>query len=72
MKKRYDFSTARINPYARRLKKQLTIRLDEETLEYFKRLAEETEIPYQTLINHFLRECAKAKKRPSMRWKAVG
>jgi len=72
MRKSYDFSKARRNPYARKLKKQITIRLDEKTLAYFKALAEETEIPYQTLINSFLRECAAAKKKPSMKWKAAG
>jgi predicted DNA binding CopG/RHH family protein len=71
MRKRYDFSKARTNPYARRLKKQITIRLDEGTLAYFKQLAEEAEIPYQTLINFYLRECARTKKRPSLRWKAA-
>jgi uncharacterized protein (DUF4415 family) len=70
MRKKYDFSKARRNPYASRLKKQLTIRLDEDTLAYFRELAEETGIPYQTLINLYLRECAQEKKRPSMRWKA--
>lgn len=72
MKDNYDFSKGKRNPYANRLKKQVTIRLDETTLEYFKTLSEETEIPYQTLINLFLRDCAKAKKRPSMKWKATG
>jgi uncharacterized protein (DUF4415 family) len=72
MRKKYDFSKARRNPYASRLKKQLTIRLDEDTLAYFRELAEETGIPYQTLINLYLRECAQEKKRPSMRWKAAG
>jgi len=71
MRKRYDFSKARVNPYAKRLKKQITIRLDEETLAYFKGLAEDAEIPYQTLINFYLRECARTKKRPSMRWRAA-
>lgn len=66
----YDFSKAKKNPYARRLKKQITIRLDEETLAYFKDLAEEVEIPYQTLINFFLKDCAQNKKRPSLRWGA--
>ena len=70
MKPHYDFSKAHRNPYAARLKKQITIRLDEETLSYFRKLSEETEIPYQTLINFYLRECARAKKRPSLRWKA--
>jgi predicted DNA binding CopG/RHH family protein len=71
MRKSYDFSKARQNPYARRLKKQITIRLDEHTLRYFKDLSDETEIPYQTLINLYLGECARTKKRPSMRWKAA-
>ena len=56
MKKNYDFSKARRNPYAKRLKKQLTIRLDQNTLTYFRELAGEVEIPYQTLINLYLRE----------------
>jgi uncharacterized protein (DUF4415 family) len=72
MKDNCDFSKGKRNPYAGRLKKQVTIRLDEATLEYFKTLSQETEIPYQTLINLFLRDCAKAKKRPSMKWKATG
>jgi predicted DNA binding CopG/RHH family protein len=72
MRKSYDFSKARRNPYAGKLKKQITIRLDEQTLAYFKALADETGIPYQTLINSFLRECAVARKRPSMKWKATG
>ncbi len=71
MKKKYDFSKARRNPYAKRLKKQLTIRLDEDTLAYFREVAEETGIPYQTLINLYLRECAAKRKRPSMSWKAA-
>jgi len=71
MRKSYDFSKAKRNPYARRLKKQITIRLDDQTLQYFKDLSAETEIPYQTLINLYLGECARAKKRPSMRWKAA-
>jgi len=68
MKKEYDFSRARPNPYAKRLKQSVTIRLDLPTIEYFKRLATETEIPYQTLINLFLRDCASTRKRPSVRW----
>ena len=56
----------------KRLKKQITIRLDEETLDYFKNLAEDTEIPYQTLIDLCLRECAKAKKRPGLKWRNTG
>ena len=71
MRKHYDFSKAKKNPYAKLLKKQLTIRLDTKVLEYFRELAEETEIPYQTLINLYLRECAATGKRPSMRWKTA-
>lgn len=69
MKKEYDFSKARRNPYARRLKRQVTIRLDEGTIGYFKDLAEDTGIPYQTLINLYLRECAASRKRLSIDWK---
>ena len=64
MKKHYDFSTAVRNPYAKRLKKQLTIRLDTETLNYFQELSREMSLPYQTLINMYLRECATSRRRP--------
>lgn len=69
MRKKYDFSKAKRNPYAKRLKQQITIRLDQDTIAYFKKLAEETEIPYQTLINLYLRDCAATEKRPSLRWR---
>lgn len=68
MRKNYDFSNAEKNPYAKRLKKQVTIRLDEGTIGYFKRLSTETGIPYQTLINLFLRDCAATRKRPRLNW----
>ncbi len=68
MKKEYDFSKARRNPYARRLKRQVTIRLDESTIGYFNRLAAETGIPYQTLINLYLRDCASSGKRLALNW----
>ncbi len=71
MRKQYDFSGAAKNPYAKRLKRQVTIRIDETTIEYFKGLSEELGIPYQTLINLYLRECAATKKRLSMKWKAA-
>jgi uncharacterized DUF497 family protein/uncharacterized protein (DUF4415 family) len=71
MKKDYDFSKGKRNPYARRLKRQITIRLDESTLDYFKRLAEQSEVPYQTLINLYLRDCARSKKKLTMRWRAA-
>ena len=68
MRKQYDFAKATKNPYARRLKKQVTIRLDEPTIAYFKKLSEETGIPYQTLINLYLRDCATSGKRLSLNW----
>jgi predicted DNA binding CopG/RHH family protein len=68
MKKEYDFSHARPNPYAKRLKRSVTIRIDEGTIAYFKELAADTGIPYQTLINSYLRDCAASRRRPTMRW----
>jgi predicted DNA binding CopG/RHH family protein len=70
MRKRYDFSKARRNPYAKRLKKQITIRLDEITIAYFKGVSETNGIPYQTLINLYLRDCAAHKRRLLMEWPA--
>ena len=64
MRKNYDFSAAVRNPYAKRLKKQLTIRLDQETISYFQGLSREMSLPYQTLMNMYLRECAETRKRP--------
>ena len=69
MRKEYDFTNARPNPYAKRLKQSVTIRLEQPTIDYFKALAGETDIPYQTLINLYLRECAANKKRPAVRWR---
>jgi predicted DNA binding CopG/RHH family protein len=69
VRKQYDFTQATRNPYARRLKRQVTIRLDEPTIRYFKALAEETGVPYQTLINLYLRDCATSGKRLSLSWK---
>lgn len=63
MRTEYDFSKAKKNPHARRLKRQITIRIDEPTLEYFRALAAENGIPYQTLINLYLRDCAAKGKR---------
>lgn len=68
MRKNYDFSKARPNPYAKRLKKQIVIRLDEDTIHYFKQLAESAEIPFQTLINLYLRDCAQTGKRLRLEW----
>lgn len=69
MRDEYDFSKARKNPYAKRLKKRVTIRLDEPTIAYFKDLSEETGIPYQTLINLYLRDCATSGRKLEMDWK---
>jgi len=68
MRKEYDFSDSKPSPYAKKLKKQVTIRLDEDALEYFKSLALEMEMPYQSLINSYLRECFRSHKRPSVKW----
>ena len=68
MRKEYDFSNATRNPYAARLKRAVTIRLDEPTIAYFKAMADETGIAYQTLINSYLRDCAESKRRPRVRW----
>lgn len=69
MRKEYDFSTAKRNPHAKRLKQSVTMRLDTATVNYFKALAEELDVPYQTLINHYLRDCARTGRRPSMTWR---
>ena len=66
MRKEYDFTDARKNPYASQLKKQITIRLDEEAIDYFKSISEEIGIPYQSLINLYLRECATSQDRKSV------
>lgn len=68
MRKEYDFSNSKKNPYARKLKKQITIRIDEDTIEYFKKLSEETGIPYQNLMNLYLSDCADNKKKLNMEW----
>lgn len=68
MRKHYDFSKARRNPYAKRLKKQVTIRIDEGTLGYFKTLAQGSGIPYQTLINMYLRDCAEHGRKLELQW----
>ncbi len=68
MRKEYDFSKAKKNPFAKRLKKQITIRIDEPTIDYFKNLADELGIPYQSLINLYLRDCAAEKRKLDLRW----
>lgn len=68
MKKEYDFSKSKRNPYAKALKKQITIRVDEPTLAYFRRLSTETGLPYQSLINLYLRDCARRHRTLRMNW----
>lgn len=68
MRKEYDFSQSRKNPYANQLKRQITIRLDTVAVDYFKKMAAELGIPYQNLINLFLRDCAVQKRRPIIQW----
>ena len=68
MRAEYDFSKGRKNPYAKRLKTRVTIRLDSPTIEYFKALSEESGIPYQTLINLYLRDCAVSKRALNLEW----
>jgi antitoxin component of RelBE/YafQ-DinJ toxin-antitoxin module len=68
MRSEYDFSKSRKNPYAKQLKRQVTIRLDTMAVDYFKGMAAELGIPYQNLINLFLRDCAMQKRRPVIQW----
>ena len=68
MRDNYDFSDSVKNPYAKKLKKQITIRLDEDTVEYFKGLAEDKGIPYQSLINLYLRDCAQSNRDLTLQW----
>ena len=69
MRKEYDFSNAKLNPYIKKLRKQISIRLDVDTIEYFKRKAEETGIAYQNLINLYLTDCMKNSKTINIAWK---
>ena len=68
MRKNYDFSESKKNPYAKRLKTQITIRIDVDTISYFKSLAEVTGMNYQVLMDLYLRECARKKKKPKVTW----
>ncbi len=72
MRKEYDFSKGKRGAYNSRVKKQITIKLDEGTIRYFKHLAEETGVSYQNLINLFLRDCASQGKKPSIKWVKTG
>ncbi len=68
MRKEYNFTKSAHNPYAKRLKQQITIRLERETIDYFKRLAKDIDIPYQKLIDLYLRDCAEKGMKPSISW----
>lgn len=69
MKAEYDFLNARKNPYVKRLKKQITINIDCDTIEYFKEQSDCSGIPYQVLINLYLADCAATQKKLNMSWK---
>ncbi len=68
MRKEYDFSNSKKNPYTKMLKKQITIRIEEDTIEYFKTLSDNTGIPYQNLMNMYLSDCAQTHKKISFKW----
>jgi uncharacterized protein (DUF4415 family) len=70
MRKEYDFDKmkGRRNPYAKHLKKQVTIRIGVDVIDYFKNLAEETGVPYQNLINLYLRDCVQSNRKLSLKW----
>ena len=68
MKEEYDFSKAIKNPYAKKLKKQITINIDSDTIDYFKEQASATGIPYQTLINLYLSDCMMQHRKPNISW----
>ena len=68
MKEEYNFSNARKNPYSRKLKKQITINIDVDTIDYFKNQSESCGIPYQTLINLYLADCATERKQLKLSW----
>lgn len=69
MRENYDFSNSRPNPYVKKLKKSITIRVDEDALEYFKGMASKAEVPYQTLINLYLKDCASHHRKLQLNWK---
>lgn len=69
MREQYDFSNSVPNPYVKKAKKQITIRLDEDVVTYFKELSEKNGVPYQNLINLYLKDCASKHKELKMDWK---
>ncbi len=69
MREEYDFSKGKQNPYMKKSKKQITINIDSDTIDYFKSQSENSGIPYQTLINLYLTDCAVQKKQLQVSWK---
>ncbi|MDD2972605.1 MAG: BrnA antitoxin family protein [Lachnospiraceae bacterium] len=69
MKREYDFSNAKKNPYTSKVKKQITINIDLDTVNYFKTQSETSGIPYQTLINLYLADCVNQNRVPEINWK---
>ena len=74
MKEEYDLSQmkSRPNPYAKRLKTQVTLRINPDVIDYFKSMAEETEIPYQSLINLYLQDCMTSHRKLNVQWVSCG
>ena len=70
MRKEYDFSNSVKNPYAKLLKKQVTLRLNIDAVTYFEEMATETGVPYQNLINLYLTECAHSNKKLKLKWES--
>ncbi len=68
MREEYDFTAAKKNPYAAQLTKQITIRLDQESIGYFKSISQDAGIPYQSLINLYLRDCAANRRKLNLNW----
>ncbi|WCE31609.1 BrnA antitoxin family protein [Vibrio sp. SCSIO 43137] len=68
MRDNYKFDQSMANPYAKKIKKQITIRLDEEVIDYFKALSEKSGVPYQNLINLYLKDCAENNRELKMDW----
>ncbi len=69
MKAEYDFTNARKNPYAKRLKQQITINLSGKVVTYFKNMSAESGIPYQTLIDLYLSDCAENNRKIDISWR---
>lgn len=68
MRKEYDFSNSIKNPYAKKVKKQISIKIESDTITYFKELAAKVGIPYQNLMNSYLTDCAVKHIEPKLKW----